>query len=118
MRDYFLSVFLNYFLFIVIGIIFHSFVADEFDKRIFILLLIGGIYYSPIYLISSSSLLFEKRISNPLLRIIILPLNISGLMIALLFIFFDLQETTLLFLLPAQLLTSSIIFGMRKLLSH
>lgn len=118
MRDYFLSVFLNYFLFIVIGIIFHSFVADEFYNGTVILILSGGIYYSPIYLISSCLLFFKKGIPNPLLRIIVLPLNITAFVIVLLYFILEIEEIALLFLLPAQLLTSSIIFGMRKLLSH
>ncbi len=115
MRDYLLSIFFNFIFFILIGTFYHIIaVKGPIDNRIWILLLVGSLFYAPAYLISSIPILFKKQIKNPFLRLVVFPVNLSILIFGMLFIDSGNTEIVWLFFVIAQLLSSIIIFSLNS----
>lgn len=114
MSDYLLSIFLNFFFFILLGISYHIISVDgAIDGHLWMLLLTGWFIYSPALLISNISLFLKKKIKNSCLRIVVIPVSLNLIILSVLLPSSQ-KETVLLFFFIGQLLSSSIIFRISR----
>jgi hypothetical protein len=114
MKYYPLSIFFNLAFFILIGLIYNFIIVEEpyLISYLILLLIGGGLFYAPAYLISNIPMLFKKRIKSSFLRLVVFPVNLSIIIFGTLFIISVNIEIAWLFFIIAQLLSSIVIFSL------